>query len=252
MTLPPPLFASDSGGGEAALVLLHGFGAVHGVWNEVIGSHGRAVRTIAYDLPGHGASMALPGTRPSASAGLIAADLQTRGVRQAHLVGHSMGGAIATLIALSAPELVKSLTLLSPGGFGREINGPLLRRYAEAVSREDIRACLSAMAAPGFDAPQEAVDVLHRMRTRPGQTESLVEIAAAITRGDRQGEIPREKLAGLQMPVRILWGDADPVLPFDQSSGLPTRFEVLRAEGAGHMLIEERPDMVSALLASVI
>ena len=54
------------------------------------------------------------------------------------------------------------------------------------------------------------------------------------------------------MPVRLLWGDADPVLPFAQSSGLPPRFEVVRAEGAGHMLIEERPDMVAALLSAAI
>ncbi len=252
MTLPPPPFATDSGGGDTALVLLHGFGAVHGVWDHVVGSAGGTIRTIAYDLPGHGASLALPGTRPSASAGLIASDLRTRGVRHAHIVGHSMGGAIATLIGLSAPGMVASLTLLAPGGFGGEINGPLLRRYAEAVSRDDIKASLAAMSAPCIAVPQPSVDLLHRMRALPGQTESLVEIAAAITRGGRQGEIPREAMAGLRMPVRLLWGDADPVLPFEQSSGLPDRFDVVRAEGAGHMLVEERPDMVAALLSSAV
>ena len=250
MTLTPPPFASDSGGGDTALVLLHGFGAFHGVWDETICRLGGAIRTIAYDLPGHGGSLSLPGTRPSASAGLIAADIRQRGVTHVHLAGHSMGGAIATLIALSAPEPVASLTLLSPGGFGEVINGPLLRRYAEAATPGDIRTCLAAMSAPDFDLPEQAVEALQQMRMIPGQTASLVEIAGMITRGDRQGEIPRDAICGLPMPVRIVWGDADPVLPFAQSAGLPPRFEIRRAAGAGHMLIEERPDEVIDLLAA--
>lgn len=250
MTLAPPPFASDSGGGDTALVLLHGFGAFHGVWDEAVYRLGGAVRMVAYDLPGHGGSLSLAGGKASSAARLLMADLADRGIRHAHLAGHSMRGAIATLAALSQPDAVSSLTLLSPGGFGAEINGPLLRRYAEAVSREDIRACLAAMSAPGFDVPELAVEALQQMRKVPGQTASLVEIAGMITRGNRQGEIPREAIGGLSMPVRLLWGDADPVLPFAQSNGLPPRFDVLRAAGAGHMLIEERPGEVISLLAA--
>ena len=234
------------------MVLLHGFGAFHGVWDGIISRFSSSIRTIAYDLPGHGGSIAIPGNKPSATARMIVADLDARDVRHAHLVGHSMGGAIATLIALANPGLVASLTLLAPGGFGKDINCPLLRRYALAVSQEDIGACLAAMSATGFDVAKEKLDRMERMRAFPGQTEILVEIAAAITRNERQGEIPRDAISGLKVPVRLLWGDADPVLPFIQSVGWPSRFVMLRAEGAGHMLIEERPDMVTALLASAM
>lgn len=252
MNPSPPLLGSDSGGGETALVLLHGFGAFHGIWRGTRARLGGTIRTIAYDLPGHGGSVDLAGTRPGASAGMVAADLRQRGVTQAHLVGHSMGGAVATLIGMADPALTASLTLLSPGGFGPQINGPLLRRYAETVSREELRACLEEMSGPGFLVPDDTVDALHRMRSAAGQTRSLVEIAAAITRGDRQGEIPRAAIAGLPMPVRLLWGDADPVLPFEQAGGLPSRIAMVRATGAGHMLVEERPDLVLDLIASAI
>ncbi len=250
--MSPPLFASDSGGGDTALVLLHGFGGFHGLWDDVVSRLSGSVRIIAYDLPGHGGSLAVPGSRPSATARMIVANLGERGIGRANLAGHSMGGAIATLMALAEPGLVASLALLSPGGFGPEINGPLLRRFAEAVSRDEIRACLVAMSTPGFAVSDEILDALERMRAIAGQTESLTEIAATITRGDRQGEIPRASIAGLNMPVGILWGDADPVLPFAQAAGLPRSFKTVRAAGAGHMLIEERPEAVAALLASVM
>ena len=48
------------------------------------------------------------------------------------------------------------------------------------------------------------------------------------------------------MPVRVLWGDRDPVLPFAQALDLPEGFELHVAAGAGHLLIEEAQDAVLA------
>ena len=175
-------------------------------------------RTIAYDLPGHGGSLTFPDAGPAKTAAhAILADLAARGVDKAHLVGHSMGGAIAALMALADPDRVASLTLLAPGGFGEEINGPLLRRFATATSQDEIRQCHAEMSAQDARLSQHAVGALCEMRSRPGQTEMLVQIAAAITRDDRQGVIPRDKLAALSMPVSVVWGTKDPVLPFSQT-----------------------------------
>ena len=54
------------------------------------------------------------------------------------------------------------------------------------------------------------------------------------------------------MPVRVLWGDHDPVLPFAQALDLPEGFELHVAAGAGHMLIEEAPDAVLAVLRQAV
>ena len=58
----------------------------------------------------------------------------------------------------------------------------------------------------------------------------------------------RDALAGLTMPVAVAWGALDPVLPFHQTNDLPPLFALHRLPGAGHMLIEEAPDLVTELI----
>ena len=127
------LYVAERGAGPKTVVLLHGFGGCHDIWREVTATLAPGIRTLAYDLPGHGLSLDFPGSGPAKTAArAVLADLAARGIARVHVAGHSMGGAVATLMALAEPETIASLTLLAPGGFGPEINGPLLRRYAAA------------------------------------------------------------------------------------------------------------------------
>jgi len=243
------LHAAEQGAGSKTIVLLHCFGGCSDVWRDVIAPLSPSARTIAYDLPGHGLSLDFPDAGPAkVAARAVLADLAARRVKRIHLVGHSMGGAVATLMALAEPEKVASLTLLAPGGFGPEINGPLLRRYAGAQSPSEILACLAAMSGPRARPFDHIADTLCEMRKRPGQSEKLVEIAAAMTRDDRQGVIPREQLDRLAMPVMVVWGSDDAVLPFTQADDLPVRFHVHHVLEAGHMLIEEAPDLIASII----
>lgn len=243
------LFAADQGAGSRAIVLLHGFGGCHEIWGDVITSLSPSRRVLAYDLPGHGLSLDFPAAGPAkVAAGALVADLSARGLTRVHLVGHSMGGAVATLMALAQPQRVASLTLLAPGGLGPEINGPLLRRFAKARDRSAIRKCLAAMSGPGCVPAKRMLDVMRDMRARPGQIEKLVEIAAAMTRDDRQGVIPRDRLDGLDMPVMVVWGTDDAVLPFSQADDLPAHFRVHHVLEAGHMLVEEAPGLVAEII----
>lgn len=243
------LFAAEQGAGSKAIVLLHGFGGCHDVWRETISSLAPSTHTLAYDLPGHGLSFDFPGAGPAkVAAKAVLADLSERRLKRVHLVGHSMGGAVAALMALAEPERIASLTLLAPGGLGSDINGPLLRRYASAADRSEIRACLVAMSGPGTLSFDRTVDALWTMRRRPGQLEKLVEIAAAMTMDDRQGVIPHDRLEGLNMPVMVAWGTDDPVLPFTQADDLPTHFHVHHVLEAGHMLAEEAPGLIAEII----
>lgn len=239
------IHARVQGKGLETVVLLHGFGGHHDVWYDIQPALAPVARVLAYDLPGHGRSLGYPGAGPAhVAAKAVLADLGARGIARAHFAGHSMGGAIAVLAALRSPETVASLTLLAPGGFGPEINFDLLRRYAAATNADDLRACMDDMSALGFTMPTKYVAGLVATRGVAGQREKLIEIAALITKGDRQGEIPRDSLASLAMPVRVIWGTEDTVLPYSQTAGLPTNLSLETLPGKGHMLLEEARETV--------
>ena len=247
--MPPPPNAAECGAGPKTIVLLHGFGSCQAIWCEVAASLASSMKVLAYDLPGHGHSMqceGMGGAKPAARA--ILADLAARGLDRIHLVGHSMGGAIATLMALADPGRIATLTLLAPGGFGSEINAPLLRRYAAATGKRELRACLAAMSGSQSVPPDHVVDALCRMRKRPGQQQILVDMAAAMTKDDHQGVIPGERLETLEMPVIVVWGAEDPLLPVSQAEALPAHFHLHHVLDAGHMLVEEAPDLIAEIV----
>ncbi|MBA8910010.1 alpha/beta fold hydrolase [Aminobacter ciceronei] len=248
-----PIHAAVRGSGKNVVVLLHGFGGIGGVWDDVVAHLDGACITIAYDLPGHGLSLDYPKAGSAkVAATAVLADLAARGIDRAHFVGHSMGGAVATLAALFDPERVASLTLLAPGGYGPEINGPLLRRYAAAACAEEIRACLAEMSSPDSTVPETTVRDLAEMRNRPGQTEKLIAFAAAMTAEDKQGVIPRENLATLAMPVMVVWGTDDAVLPYSHADALPSGFLIHHVLEIGHMLPEETPALVADIVSRMV
>ncbi|MBX3567146.1 MAG: alpha/beta fold hydrolase [Rhizobiaceae bacterium] len=244
------MFAAERGDGREAVVLLHGFGGCRAVWNGVLTDLAAGARLVVYDMPGHAASLAFGMMSPKAAARAVLDDLARRGIDRARLVGHSMGGAIAILAALADPDRVRSLTLLAPGGIGPQINGAALRRFARAKSPGEIAEALAAMSAPDA-APVETstLEALAAMRQRDGQTTTLEALAHSISADDRQGAFPAAMLASIACPLTVAWGRSDPVLPFDQAANLPTSAKLVALDGVGHMLIEEAPETVRALIA---
>lgn len=240
----------ETGTGEGvAVVLLHGFGASHAVWAELGERLGRETAVLAYDLPGHGGSFDHPEAGPpKVAASAILADLAARGIARAHLVGHSMGGAIAALIALLEPQRVASLTLLAPGGFGPEINQRLLIRYAAAADEAALDACLEAMFGWFSDMPEGLAGTLLADRAAPGRREKLQAIAAGLARDGRQGMLPRDRLGALSIPAIVAWGGLDNVLPARHTQNLPEGYAFQLFPDLGHMLPEEAPDEVLDLI----
>ncbi|MEM9107566.1 MAG: alpha/beta fold hydrolase [Pseudomonadota bacterium] len=252
------LYAAEQGNsGGAPVVLLHGFGGNARVWADLQPALAPDRLTLAFDLPGHGRSLTAAGSeRTGKMAGAVTQDLARRGFDRVHLVGHSMGGAVATLMALRTPRMIASMTLLAPGGFGPEINHRLLRRYANAEDRDALLAALENMFGWNCAIPEWLVDRILAERAQPGAIDGLNRLLDGMLKQRDsalgQGTFGRLDLAELSMPVSVLWGTQDRVLPTRQAHRLPPLFAAHVFEDTGHMLIEERGEAVLHLVRRTI
>ncbi len=254
------LYAEIAGdlGAQTPVVLIHGFGGSAAGWNHVRALLPDDIPVIAYDLPGHRHSLAADGRGGAGRmAKAILADLQARGISVFHLAGHSMGGAVAALIAMRAGSKVQSLTLVCPGGMGPEINAHALEHFAMATSRNELAISMAPMFAEGFDIPAALIAGLAIERAEPGAKDALTEIYAAMFAEATssilaQGTLPMELLESLDCPATVIWGDADAILPIQQMAHMPDNFVKVRVKGAGHMLLEEAPRRVAgAIMLSI-
>ena len=109
------------------------------------------------------------------------------GVDRVHLVGHSMGGAVVTAVAAdpAAAGKVASLTLISPAGFGPEINAGYLRGFAEAESRRELKPhLLELFADPGL-VTRQLIDDLLKYKRLDGVDQALRSLVEQPCRGRR-------------------------------------------------------------------
>lgn len=251
------LYAEISGdiGARVPLVLLHGFGGSAAAWNAVRAHLPSDLPVIVYDLPGHRHSIVADGRGGAGRmAKAILADLNARGINEFHLCGHSMGGAVASLMTMRAGAAVRSLTLLAPGGMGPEINHRVLARFARAMSVDEISVAMEPMLGFNFAMPDAVLSSIADERALPGAAGALWEIYEAMFADPNaamkhQGALPMEAMAALTCPVTVVWGTQDAILPFHQMERLPAAFSKIRVEEAGHMLLDECPEKVAAVLA---
>ena len=112
--------AYSEGGGEHSdtLIFIHGLGETMQTWEKNISGLKKHFHCIAIDLPGHGQSQSgdYPYT-PFFFAETIAEFLIQKNLNQVCLIGHSLGGQIAIVLAISKPALVYKLILIAPAGF---------------------------------------------------------------------------------------------------------------------------------------
>lgn len=266
------LRALDEGEGTPVL-LVHGVGGWAENWQEVIGpiaASGR--RAIALDLPGFGES-----ERPRRGsryfdpeepfyARVIWAALDALGVRRAHLVGNSLGGAVVTMAALGEPARARSLTLVAGAGIGLEL-APMLRLVAlpgvGLLARlprplrwadDTLRACFHD---PGR-IPAHLYPEVRRWGHRSFPEFVRVLRAGVGLRGVRPNLRERwvERARGHSGPVLVVWGREDAVLPVAHAAAahaLLPHAEVVLIDGCGHLPMAERTEeFLAALLPFLV
>src|SRR5439155_15660133 len=226
----------ELGVGEGVPALLvHGFGGDLNTWmfNQPVLAEGR--RVIALDLPGHGGSAKEVGAGDGDSLTDAAAGaLEALGIEKVHLVGHSVGGAVAALFALRRPERVSSLTLIGSAGLGPEINGPFIEGFVKVGRRREAGEILNLLVSDPALVSRTMVEEVLRYKRLDGVSAALARIAGAWFAGGRQLLDLTDRIAMLQIPVQLIWGREDRIIPVAHAEALASRFPVHIIEQAAH------------------
>ena len=223
-------------GGDPA-ILIHGFGGDLNNWlfnHEALA----ASRTVyALDLPGHGGSSKQvdDGTLGEFTKSLRGF-MDAVGVETAHLAGHSMGGAVALDFALAHPDRALSLALIASAGLGAEIDGDYIEGFITAGRRRDIKPHLEKLFADAGLVGRQLIDDILKYKRLDGVDSALRTIADQLFPGGRQQAVLRDRLGELSIPIQVIWGSEDRILPASHAKGLPANVKAQIISGSGHMV----------------
>lgn len=259
---------------EHTVVLVHGYGGDRASWlfvQEPLATAGEPGSRAVYalDLPGHGASsktLTEGATLGELAASVLAVlDAVAPPGARVHLVGHSLGGAVAAEAAVRRPHRVASLTLIAPAGLGSGragaadgVDAGYLRGFAAASSRRELKPLLERLFADASLVTRQLVDDVLKYKRLDGVGPCLASaLGILLTEHDGQAINTAVRLRAIEghgIPVTVLWGAADAILavppPPARASECDPAIDVTVIEGAGHMLHMEAPQAVLGVIES--
>ncbi len=244
-------------GSGPPLVLIHGIGSQHQMWQPVLDRLARERDVIAVDLPGFGDSPPLPHTPTvEALARSVAEFVHELDVERPHAAGNSLGGGVA--LEMARQGAARSACVLSPAGFGNMREGRWARRilmdsrrvaqrldrHAEVVQGGPVRRTLTnshLAARPWRIPPDEAAGAMHNLARSPGFEATM--------------EALREHRFGghmLDCPVTVAWGAKDRLLIYSRQSARARRLlpdaRHVTLHGCGHVPTWDDPEQVARVL----
>jgi len=234
------------------IVLLHGFGADMSTWmfNQDALAEDRTVFVV--DLPGHGGSAKdFGGGSVESLADTVIDYMDAAGIGAAHVVGHSLGGAIATTIALREPDRVAALTLVAPAGLGSEIAGEFIEGFIAESRARKLKPFIEMLVANPELVTSDMVEEVLKFKRLDGAVAALRAIADANFSGGVQQVSLRDRLGEVRAPVQVIWGEEDRILPARHAEGLAPAVSVTRIGGAGHIVHMEKAADVNARIKAL-
>lgn len=240
---------ADGAGDAPAVILLHGFGSSLHSWDAWARNLQEAFRVVRFDLPGAGLSPPdATGRYDDARAFEILLGLMARlGVGEAALIGNSVGGRIAWSFAAEHPGRVTRLVLVAPDGFASagfdygqapEV-GALTHAMRAFMPKFLVRMNLVQSYGDPDALDPRTVDRYFDLLRAPGVRKALIDRMEQTVLQD-----PRPRLAAIPVPVLLLWGEEDRLIPVsnaeDYLAVLPNAERVI-LPGLGHLPQEEAP-----------
>ncbi len=255
----------EHAGSRQAIVFVHGLSGCWMNWLEQLPRFAPEHRVIALDLPGFGYSpMAAEPISMAGYAQLLDGLLAELDIDAAAVVGNSMGGFIAAELAISHPQRVERLVLVSAAGISTRGNARTERALPRVQRTERVLAAGGAWMASRSDAvtrrPRLREATMHVVAAHPGRLPAP--LAAEQLRGAGKpgfmGALEaildydvRERLGQIACPTLIVWGERDRLISVRDADVfaelIPNSRKVVFAD-TGHVAMLERPDAFNALL----
>ncbi len=257
MSLPAWLASGPRGVRPLPLVLLHGMGSTAAVWLPQLEHFGRTRYTLAWTMPGYGASPPLEGGLSwDALADALAALCDAHALPRIHLLGHSIGGMVAQAFARRHRERLASLVLsASSAGFGQASaawKADFLRQREEPLAQH----ATFADAAPALLARFCAPCITPGMRALAAHAAAGLDKAAYL---DAMRLLltfdGADDLARLDLPVLLVAGSDDQQAPLKAQQRLLERLpqgRLVVLEGLNHMANLEAPARFDASVEAFV
>ena len=159
-----------------------------------------------------------------------------------------MGGGIALNFALNHLNSVSSLTLLAPMGLGDNINEKFIESFAKGESVDEIRESLNLIFYNNSWITDSLVNATVLQHQNPEFRKVLIRLASLLQKQDKQSWKVRDELQNLSMPVKLIWGKEDQILPSSHAQDLPGSFAVHIFPNTGHMVHIEQSQVINRLI----
>jgi pimeloyl-ACP methyl ester carboxylesterase len=201
-------------GAGPPVVLVHGLGDDAGVWQAEIAPLARRYHVIALDQIGFGRSdKPLLNYRAQTLVDFLDEFMRTLGIGRATVVGNSLGGWVAALLASEHPERVDRLVLVDAAGLSGlpEFLGPRLMRALRLATIDDLKVLgARSFADPRDFESAEALRAAFAERVAAGDGYTIGRIMDSL---ERREDLLDARLAGISAPTLIVWGRQDGLVP---------------------------------------
>ncbi len=240
---------ADSG---TPLVLVHGYTGDNQSWRLLSPLLDSERPIIMPDLPSHGTSPLWIPESFDDFVDEIAANIEEEVAGPFHLVGHSLGGAVAFALSDRMRGSIKSLTAIAPAGLGPEVDAEFITHYPRATEPAEIQRWMQHIVGKEFELPEVMPNLIAEKRQDPDRIEAQVEIGQILLPDGVQSVSVLNEVATVDVPCKIVWGKQDTLIPWEHALNAPAHIGLHLMPEVGHMPNVEAPQLLAALISETI